>query len=53
MELEALRERVAATLEALAAHGCGCEHDRSECGDDCVWYLGRRVEEALTKGEKR
>lgn len=52
-ELEALRERVAATLEVLAGHGRGCEHDRSECGDGCVWYLGRRVEEALTKGAKR
>ena len=54
-ELEALRERVAATLEVLAAHGCDCEcdHHRSECDDDCVWCLGCRVEEALTKGETR
>ena len=54
-ELEALRERVAATLELLAAHGCdcGCDHHHSECDDDCVWCLGCRDEAALTKGEKR
>ena len=54
-ELEALRERVAATLEVLAREGCDCDcdHHRSECDDDCVWCFGCRVEEALTKGEGR